>query len=90
MLNKYLIEFLGTLFLSFIIFYTGDYLAIGAALAIGVVLGGAISGGAFNPAITIPLYMANKINKSDVIPYIIVQILAGIGGYELVRRFVKK
>ena len=33
-MNKYLVEFLGTLFLVFVIFATGNYLAIGAALAI--------------------------------------------------------
>jgi glycerol uptake facilitator-like aquaporin len=90
MLNKYLLIFLGTLFLSFIIFSTGNYLAIGAALAIVFLLGGENSGIAFNPAITIPLYMANKIDRSDIIPHIILQILGGIGGYELVRRFIKK
>ena len=34
--NKYFVEFLGTLFLTYIIFLTGNYLAIGAALAIAV------------------------------------------------------
>ena len=38
-MNKYLVEFLGTLFLVFVIFATGNYLAIGAALAIAVMPG---------------------------------------------------
>ena len=86
---KYIIEFLGTMFLSFVVFSTGNYLAIGLALAIGVFLGGTISGGAFNPAITIALFMENKINKNDVIPYVVVQILGSICGFELVQRFLK-
>ena len=86
---KYIIEFLGTMFLSFVVFSTGNYLAIGLALAIGVFLGGTISGGAFNPAITIALFMENKINKNDVIPYVVVQILGSIFGFELVQRFLK-
>ena len=86
---KYIIEFLGTMFLSFVVFSTGNYLAIGLALAIGVLLGGTISGGAFNPAITIALFMENKINKNDVIPYVVVQILGSIFGFELVQRFLK-
>ena len=58
MLHKYIVEFLGTLFLVFVIFATGNYLAIGAALAVAVLLGGAISGGAFNPAVAIALMHA--------------------------------
>jgi aquaporin Z len=81
-MNKYLVEFLGTLFLVFVIFATGNYLAIGAALAIGVLLGG-ISGGAFNPAVTVALMYADKIPRSDLIPYIVAQIAGGLGGFEL-------
>lgn len=88
MFNKYLVEFLGTLFLVFVIFATGNYLAIGAALAIGVMLGGAISGGAFNPAVAISLYSAGKLSRQDLIPYIVVQILGGLAGYELYKRYV--
>ena len=43
-MTKYLVEFLGTMFLVFVIFATGNWAAIGAALAVGVYLGGAISG----------------------------------------------
>ena len=89
MLNKYLVEFLGTMFLVFIIFATGNYLAIGAALAIGVFLGGPISGGSFNPAVTLALYHSGKLMKADIIPYIIVEILGGLAGFEAYKRFVK-
>jgi len=89
-MNKYLVEFLGTMFLVFVIFATGNWLAIGAALAIGVMLGGAISGGAFNPAVTISLYAAGKLSKADVMPYIIVQILGGLAAFHAYKRFVNK
>ena len=82
MLNKYLVEFLGTMFLAFIIFATGNYLAIGAALAIGALLGGPISGGSFNPAVTLALYNSGKLMKSDIVPYIIVEILGALAGFE--------
>ena len=35
-MNKLIVEYLGTLFLMFIILFTGNYLAIGSALAIGI------------------------------------------------------
>ena len=87
-MNKYLVEFLGTLFLVFVIFATGNYLAIGAALAIGVFFGGAISGGAFNPAVTIAFMYAGKIPRSDLIPYIVAQIAGGLAGFELFKMVV--
>ena len=74
-MTKYLVEFLGTMFLVFVIFATGNWLAIGAAVALAVYFGGAISGGAVNPAVAISLYSAGKIAKSDVVPYVIVEIL---------------
>lgn len=83
MINKYLVEFLGTLFLVFVIFATGNYLAIGAALAIAVLMGGAISGGAFNPTVSIAMMYAGKMPRSDLIPYIVAQIAGGLAGFEL-------
>jgi aquaporin Z len=89
-MNKYLVEFLGTMFLMFAIFVTGNWLAIGAALAIAVLLGGAISGGAFNPAVAISLYAAGKLAKSDVIPYVIVEILGALAAFYAYKKFVNK
>jgi glycerol uptake facilitator-like aquaporin len=82
MMHKYLVEFLGTMLLVFIIFATGNYLAIGAALAVAVLLGGSISGGAFNPAVAIALMYAGKLSRSDLIPYIVAQVAGGLAGYE--------
>jgi aquaporin Z len=90
MMNKYLVEFLGTFFLTFVIFATGNYLAIGAALAVAVLLGGAISGGAFNPAVAIALMYAGKLSRSDLIPYIIAEVAGGLAGFEIVKKFVNK
>lgn len=89
-MNKYLVEFLGTMFLMFVIFATGNWVAIGAALAIIVLVGGPISGGAFNPAVAISLYAADKLPKSDLIPYIIVQILGALGAFYAYKMFVNK
>jgi aquaporin Z len=90
MMNKYIVEFLGTMFLVFVIFATGNYLAIGAALAVAVVLGGAISGGAFNPAVAIALMQAGKIPRSDLIPYIIAQVAGALAGFEMYKMIVNR
>ena len=86
-MNKYLVEFLGTLFLTYVIFSTGNYLAIGAALAVGVMLGGAISGGAFNPAVAVAFMYSGKIPRSDLIPYVVAQIAGALAAFELFRKF---
>jgi glycerol uptake facilitator-like aquaporin len=88
-MNKYLVELFGTALLSFVIFSTGNYLAIAAALAIGILLGGPISGAAYNPAITVALMMAGKLAKKDLIPYIIAQIIGALAGYYLFKNFMK-
>lgn len=84
-MNKYLVEFLGTLFLVFIILATNNYLAIGAALAVAVLLGGAISGGAFNPAVAMALMASGKISSGDIIPYIVAEIAGALAAFELVK-----
>jgi aquaporin Z len=87
-MGPYLVEFLGTMFLVFVIFATGNWLAIGFGLAIPVLLGGAISGGAFNPAVAISLYASGKLDKSKLLPYIIVEILGGLAGFYASKKFV--
>jgi len=87
-MTPYLVEFFGTMFLVFVIFATNNYLAIGAALAIGILLGGAISGGAFNPAVAIALYAAGKLEQSKLLPYILVEILGGLAGFYAYKNFI--
>ena len=89
-MNKYLVEFLGTMFLVYVIFATGNWLAIAAALAVAIILGGAISGGAFNPAVAISLYAAGKLPKADVLPYIIAEILGALAAFYAYKKFVNK
>lgn len=90
MMSKLFVEFLGTLFLVFIILATGNYLAIGAALAVAVLLGGAISGGCFNPAVTLAVFAAGKMAASDIVPYIVAQIAGAMVAVELVKLVLKR
>jgi aquaporin Z len=84
-MNKYIVESLGTLFLVFIILTTGNYLAIGAALAVAILIGGSISGGSFNPAVTLALFASGKLASSDIIPYIVAELAGGLAGFQLYR-----
>ncbi len=87
MLNKFLVEFLGTLFFLFTIISTGNPLAIGASLALAIYLGGKISGGNFNPAVSVMMVVAGKLSKQDLIGYILAQVLGGLAAFELYKRF---
>jgi aquaporin Z len=87
MFNKFLVEFLGTLFFLFTIISTGNPLAIGASLALAIYLGGKISGGNFNPAVSVMMVVAGKLSKQDLIGYILAQVLGGLAAFELYKRF---
>lgn len=89
-MNKYIVEFLGSMLLVFVIFATGNWMAIGAALGIAVLLGGSISGGAFNPAVAISLFYAGKLAKQDLLPYIIAEIIGGLAAFFAYKKFVNK
>ena len=85
-MNKYLVEFLGTAFFLYVIKAIGNPLAIGAALCVAIMLGGKISGGNFNPAVSVMMVAAGKLSQSDLIPYVLAQIAGGLTALELAKR----
>jgi glycerol uptake facilitator-like aquaporin len=87
MLQKYLAEFTGTIFFVYVILATGNPLAIGAALALVILLASNISGGHMNPAVSIVMASAGKISTTDLIPYCLAQILGGLVALELYKRY---
>jgi len=84
---NYLVEFLGTAFFVYVILATGNPLAIGAALALTMLLTLNISGGYINPAVTIVMASAGKITTTDIIPYCHAQIFGGLTALELYKRY---
>lgn len=83
--SKYLVEYFGTLVFLFIIIATGNPWMIGLTLAILIALGGAISGGNFNPAVSVIMYYIGNLSLMDMISYIILQILGGLSAVEIYR-----
>ena len=82
-MNKYLVEFLGTMFLMFVILSIGEALPIGLALTIAIYLGGAISGGHFNPAVSVAMAIGNKISLKELLPYVGAQVVGGLVALQL-------
>jgi aquaporin Z len=83
-MKKYLVEFIGTFFLVFTVGSTviapgaGALapIAIGASLMVMVFAGGHVSGGHYNPAVTLAVWLRGKCETKDVVPYWIAQIAA--------------
>jgi len=84
---NYLVEFIGTLFFVYIILTTGNPLAIGAALALVILLTLNVSGGYFNPAVTIAMVSAGTIPTSDLVPYCLAQVFGALVALEIYKRF---
>jgi aquaporin Z len=91
---KYTVEAIGTFFL---VFTVGSAvasanamapLAIGATLMVMIYAGGHISGGHYNPAVTLAVLVRRRITARDAIAYWIVQIGAGLLAALAVRRIV--
>ena len=85
-MQELLIEYVGTVFFLYVIIVSGNPRAIGAALAFAVYLGGPISGGNFNPAVTVLMTLAGKQSPTLLVPYILVQILGALTVFELYKR----
>lgn len=95
-MNKYLVELIGTFFLVLTVGCTviapgaGSFapLAIGASLMVMIFAGGHISGGHYNPAVTIGVWLRGKCETKDVLPYWAAQFI-GAALAALVVRFFK-
>ena len=95
-MREYLTETIGTFFLVLTVGLTvmgGSPmapLAIGASLMIMVYMGGHISGGHYNPAVTLAVAMRGKLPMKQVVPYWISQlvgaILAALAAYVIMNR----
>ena len=83
---KYIVEFIGAFFLVFTVGMTvidpggaGNLapVAIASALMVMIYAGGHVSGGHFNPAVTVGLSVARRFPWKDVPAYIVTQVVAG-------------
>jgi aquaporin Z len=81
---RYLTEFLGAFFLiltiSLVVATSAPLgaLAIGSVLMVMVYMGGHISGGHYNPAVTLAVFLRGKLKAAEVLPYWGAQVAGGI------------
>ncbi|WP_436905722.1 aquaporin Z [Acinetobacter johnsonii] len=92
-MNKYLAEFIGTFWLVFggcgsAIFaaafpelgigFLGVALAFGLTVLTGAFALGHISGGHFNPAVSVGLWVGGRFDTKDLIPYVVSQVVSAV------------
>jgi aquaporin Z len=92
--RKYVVELIGTFFLVFTVGASvlgGSALAplaIGTVLAVMVYAGGHISGGHYNPAVTMAVLVRGKIGLAEAVGYWIAQLVAGLLAAVVIRGVV--
>ena len=83
-MRRYVTEFIGTFFLVFAVGCTvlGKVplapLAIGVTLMVMIYAGGHISGGHYNPAVTLAVLVRGKISRVDAVGYWVAQVVGGL------------
>ncbi len=85
-MNKYITELIGTFFLVLTIGCTViagaagviPPLAIGSALMVMIFAGGHISGGHYNPAVTLGVWIRGRCDTKDVVPYMVSQVIGAV------------
>jgi glycerol uptake facilitator-like aquaporin len=89
-MNKYLVEFLGTMFIIFVVFTTRNWIAISFATAITIFLGEELSNGkgAYNPLIAFSLHVTNRLSNYELILYIIVEIMGALAAFYAYKNLV--
>jgi aquaporin Z len=75
---KYFVELVGTFIFLSVILITGEAIPIGLTLAAMIYWGSKISGGAFNPAVTLALYLNKKLTNVQLVGYMIAQFIGAI------------
>jgi aquaporin Z len=91
---KYAVEAIGTFFLVFTVGASVGSaspfapLAIGAVLMVMIYAGGHLSGGHYNPAVTLAVLVRRRIGLRDAVAYWVVQFGAGLLASAVVRTFI--
>ena len=84
---NYIVEFLGTIFFVYVILATGNPLAIGASLALVILLARNSSGGHVNPAVSLVMASTGALPSTELFPYIIAQFMGALVAHQIYLRF---
>lgn len=86
-MSKYLVEFIGTMALILVVGLSQNPIAIGIGLSALVYWGGHISGAHYNWAVSLAVFIRGKIDKADLIKYLLAQSAGAAVGAFLIYHF---
>lgn len=82
---KLFVEFIGSFIFFTVILQFGAPIPIGVALAAVIFFGAAISGGHFNPGVSLSMYLHGKLPLLDLFQYVAVQCLAAVAAVYFIK-----
>jgi aquaporin Z len=87
---SYIVEFLGTFIFLSVIMATGQPILVALALLLVLLLGASISGGHFNPAVSVMFWANGALSNGKLAGYIVAQVLGGLGALAVYKVLSKK
>lgn len=81
MILQLVAEFIATWALVLSMHSTVNWLAVGATVAIIILIIGPVSGGYANPAMTLSMYLDSKIPMTHAFGYVVAQVLGAVSAF---------
>ena len=79
---SYIAEYIATFFFVLSILLSGgNAFIIGAALAFAILMVASVSGGHVNPAVSFAMFLNGSLKGSDLLMYVLAQVLGGGSAY---------
>jgi aquaporin Z len=87
---EYVVEFFGTFLFLSVILATGSPVLIALALLAVILMGGPISGGHFNPAVSVMMWAKGDVSLMTALSYIGLQCAGGLAALGTYKMFLKE
>ncbi len=85
---KYVVEFIGTFLFLSVIIATGSPVLIALSFLAVILLGGSISGGHFNPAVSVMMWANGTLSMMDMAMYAAAQVAGGLAALGIYKTFL--
>lgn len=86
MIPSIIVEFLGTFIFLSVIIRSSNALYIGLTLTLVILLGGWVSGGNYNPAVSYMMFLNDKLDLKTMAIYMVSQILGATAAFLYYKR----
>lgn len=87
MLSEFLVELLGSFISISVILQYQKVIPTIIALGAMIYFGGPVSGGHFNPILSLAMYLNQSLTIYELILYIVAQVIGGLMAFKFVKHF---